>query len=125
MPDALTGLLTATPYSYTVSALEGSTPGGNRFDEAAVRREAYNFYFLDTWKATSRLSINYGLRYEVNSRIKEAKNRTSVIQPIGPDGKPTPPSLLPAQRKFTSTIRSPCIRWMRRAGGRVSPSITR
>jgi len=89
LPDALTGLLTATPYSFTVSAVEGLTPGGNRFDEAAVRREAYNFYFLDAWKATSRLSINYGLRYEVNTRIKEAKHRTSIAEPIGPDGKPT------------------------------------
>src|ERR1700733_1296856 len=89
LPDALTGLLTATPYSYTISAVAGLTPGGDKFDEAAVRREAYNFYFLDTWKATSRLSVNYGLRYEVNSRIKEANDRTSVIQPIGPDGKPT------------------------------------
>jgi hypothetical protein len=89
LPDALTGLLTATPYSYTISAVVGQTPGGDRFDEAAVRREAYNFYFLETWKATSRLSVNYGLRYEVNSRIKEANNRTSIIQPIGPDGKPT------------------------------------
>ena len=54
-----------------------------------MRREAYNFYFQDAWKATSRLSVNYGLRYEVNSRINEAKNRTSVAEPIGPDGKPT------------------------------------
>jgi hypothetical protein len=89
LPDALTGLLTATPYSFTISALEGLTPGGKRFDEAAVRREAYNFYFLDTWKATPRLSVNYGVRYELNSRIKEAKNRTSIAEPIGPDGKPT------------------------------------
>jgi hypothetical protein len=89
LPDALTGLLTATPYSYTISALEGLTPGGKRFDEAAVRREAYNFYFLDTWKATQRLSVNYGVRYELNSRIKEAQNRTSIVQPIGPDGQPT------------------------------------
>ncbi len=89
LPDALTGLLTATPYSYTVSAAGSLTPGGDKFDEAAVRREAYNFYFLDTWKATSRLSVNYGLRYEVNTRIKEAKHRTSIAEPIGPDGKPT------------------------------------
>src|SRR5580700_7987573 len=89
LPDALTGLLTATPYSFTVTAVEGLTPGGKRFDEAAVRREAYNFYFLDVWKATSRLSVNYGLRYEVNTRIKEAKHRTSIAEPIGADGKPT------------------------------------
>src|SRR6267154_210044 len=89
LPDALTGLLTATPYSYSVIANGNLTPGGDKFDEAAVRREAYNFYFQDAWKATPRLSLSYGLRYEVNSRIKEAKHRTSIAEPIGPDGKPT------------------------------------
>jgi carboxypeptidase family protein len=88
LPDSLTGLLTATPFSYTVTAAARLTPTGNKFDEAAVRREAYNFYFLDTWKATARLSVNYGLRYEVNSQIHEAKHRTSLAIPIGPGGKP-------------------------------------
>jgi hypothetical protein len=88
LPDSLTGLLTATPFSYTVTAAADLTPKGNKFDEAAVRREAYNFYFLDTWKATTRLIVNYGLRYEVNSQIHEAKHRTSLAIPIGLDGKP-------------------------------------
>jgi hypothetical protein len=87
LPDSLTGLLTATPFSYAVSAAADLTPKGDKFDEAGVRREAYNFYFLDTWKANSRLSLNYGLRYEVNSRIKEEKHRTSLAVPFGPDGK--------------------------------------
>jgi hypothetical protein len=90
LPDALTGLLTATPYSYSVTAAANVTPVGNKFDEAAVRREAYNFYFQDSWKASPRLSVNYGLRYEVNSRIKEAQRRTSITFPVGPDGKPKP-----------------------------------
>jgi Carboxypeptidase regulatory-like domain len=89
LPDALTGLLTATPYSYVISGLIGLTPGGDKFDEAAVRREAYNFYFQDTWKATPKLSITYGLRYDLNSRIKEADNRTSIGQPVDASGKPT------------------------------------
>ncbi len=88
LPDSLTGLLTATPFSYTVTAAASLTPKGDKFDEAAVRREAYNFYFQDTWKATARLSVNYGLRYEVNSRIHEAKHRTSLAVPIGPIGQP-------------------------------------
>ena len=87
--DSLLGLLTATPYQYSISAPYQLTPQGNRFDEAAVRREAYAFYFQDTWKATSKLSLNYGLRYEVNSRIKEANHRTSVATPVGPDGNPS------------------------------------
>ncbi|MFI5097050.1 MAG: carboxypeptidase regulatory-like domain-containing protein [Candidatus Acidiferrales bacterium] len=88
LPDALTGLLTATPYSYSITAASSVTPLGDRFDEAAVRREAYDFYFQDTWKFSSRWMVNYGLRYEVNSRIKEAKHRTSMGVPIGPDGRP-------------------------------------
>ena len=82
LPDALTGLLTATPFSYTITAAASVTPAGDKFDEAAVRREAYNFYFLDLWNVNTRLSVNYGLRYELNSRIKEAKRRTSIAVPI-------------------------------------------
>jgi hypothetical protein len=89
LPDALTGLLTATPYSYSVIAAAPETPGGDKFDEAAVRREAYNFYFQDTWKVSSKLSVNYGLRYELNSRIKEAKQRTSIAYPVNANGNPT------------------------------------
>ncbi|HZQ96745.1 MAG TPA: TonB-dependent receptor [Candidatus Sulfotelmatobacter sp.] len=89
LPDALTGLLTATPYSYNVIAPANLTPVGGKFDEAGVRREAYNFYFQDAWKATSHLSVNYGLRYEVNSRIHEATKRTSLPVFTGANGKPT------------------------------------
>jgi len=89
LPDSLSGLLMATPYSFTITALYRLTPGGDKFDIAAVRREAYNFYFQDTWKATPKLTLNYGLRYELNSRIKEAKHRTSILDPVDAAGKPT------------------------------------
>jgi hypothetical protein len=88
LPDSLTGLLTATPFSYNITAPASITPVGGKFDEAGVRREAYNFYFQDGWKATPQLTVNYGLRYEVNSRIHEATKRTSVPVFIGADGKP-------------------------------------
>ena len=89
LPDSLTGLLSATPYSYSITAAADVTPVGGKFDEAGVRREAYNFYFLGSWKATPQLTVNYGLRYEVNSRIHEATKRTSLAVFLGPDGKPT------------------------------------
>ena len=90
LPDTLTALLTATPFLYSISAISDITPGGNRFDEAAVRRQAYNFYFQDTWKASRRLSVNYGLRYEVNSRIGEANKRTSGPRFVGSNGESVP-----------------------------------
>ncbi len=89
LPDSLTGLLTATPFSYNITAAASVTPTGDKFNEAGVRREAYNFYFQDAWKATAELTVNYGLRYEVNTRIHEATKRTSLPVFIGADGKPT------------------------------------
>ena len=78
LPDSLVGLLTATPYSYNISAPAQFTPIGDKFDEAGVRREAYDVYFQDAWKITPQLTVSYGLRYEVNSRIHEATKRTSL-----------------------------------------------
>ncbi len=90
LPDALTGLLTATPYSYTITALARLTPGGDKFDEASVRREAYNLYFQDAWNATRKLSLSYGLRYDINTRIKESRHRTSQAFPVNAQGKSVP-----------------------------------
>jgi len=90
LPDSLVGLLTATPYSYSTNVAADFVAQGDKFNEMAVRRQAYAFYFQDAWKATSHLTVNYGLRYEVNSRIAEAKNRTSGPLIVGPDGKPAP-----------------------------------
>jgi hypothetical protein len=88
LPDSLTGLLTATPYSYSITAAASVTPIGDKFDEAGVRREAYNFYFQDAWKPTPQLTVSYGLRYEVNSRIHEPTKRTSLPEFLGADGRP-------------------------------------
>ncbi len=90
LPDALTGLLTAAPYSYTITALARLTPGGDKFDEASVRREVYNLYFQDAWKVTPELSVSYGLRYDLNTRIKESKHRTSQAFPVDAQGKAVP-----------------------------------
>lgn len=90
LPDSLTGLLTATPYSYSTNVAADFVGQGDKFNEMAVRRQAYAFYFEDAWKATPHLTVNYGLRYEVDSRISEARNRTSGPLIVGPDGKSAP-----------------------------------
>lgn len=40
-----------------------------------TRIRQYNWYFLDDWKATDRLTINWGLRYELTTPPYEAYDR--------------------------------------------------
>jgi hypothetical protein len=85
LPDSLTGLLTATPFSYTITAAPPLFPQGERMDDAAVRRHAYGVFLQDTWKVSGRLTLNYGLRYEVETPIAEAAHLTSGVE-FRPDG---------------------------------------
>jgi hypothetical protein len=66
--------------------------GGNFY--RALRGQGFNLYGQDTWKLTRRLTVNYGLRYEVPSPYTEQHNyqnlwipgRQSVVFPTAPEG---------------------------------------
>lgn len=88
LPDSLTGLLTATPFSYTNWVASPGFPQGDHIDEAGVYRDAYNFYFQDIWKAAPHLILTYGLRYELNTVIREPNHLTSTFRILGSDGQP-------------------------------------
>jgi hypothetical protein len=91
LPDTLSAFLSGTPFTYSISVAPKYFPQGNRLGEATAQRQAYNFYFQDAWKVTPRLSINYGLRYEVNSRIGEGHHLTSEGRIVTPEGTPAVP----------------------------------
>ena len=100
LPDALTGLLTASPFSYTITAAPPLFAQGERMGDSAVRREAYNFYMQDNWKISPRLAVNYGLRYEVNSPIKEGRMRTSGVAFEDSSGRPVEAETPGARARF-------------------------
>jgi hypothetical protein len=77
LPDALTGLLTASAFSYTTAVAPLLFAQGDRIGDSAIHRDAYNVYFQDSWKVSGRLLLNYGLRYEIDSPIREPAKRTS------------------------------------------------
>ncbi len=49
---------------------------GTEGDTAAnLRTSSYNFYFMDDFKVSQSLTLNYGVRYEYNQPAYEVKNR--------------------------------------------------
>jgi TonB dependent receptor len=100
LPDALSGFLTASPFSYTSTAAPSLFAQGERMGNSAIRRNAYNFYLQDNWKISPRVSVAYGLRYEVNSMISEAKLRTSGLVFENAAGQPVDAETAGARPRF-------------------------
>jgi hypothetical protein len=50
-----------------------------------VRYKNFSFYGQDTYKLTTRLTLNYGLRYDLNLPATEAQNRFSMVDPTLPN----------------------------------------
>jgi hypothetical protein len=56
--------------------------GGAHVDNAQhLRTRSYNFYANDSWRVTPRLTLNAGLRYELNTAPVDAEDRANLYDP--------------------------------------------
>jgi hypothetical protein len=78
LPDSLTGLLSASVFTYMTAVAPLQFAQGASIGDSAIHRDAYNAYFQDSWKISDKLLLNYGLRYEIDSPIRETAKRTSA-----------------------------------------------
>ena len=77
LPDTLSSFLTGSPFIYSVAIAPPEVSGGDHMGPAAITRNDINFYAQDTWKVTSRFTLDYGVRLEHYGPITERAHRTS------------------------------------------------
>jgi hypothetical protein len=87
LPDTLSAFLTGSAFAYTRAVAPSYFSNGQNIGATAVNRTAIAAYAQDSWKATSRLTIGYGLRFELYTPISDRANRTSGFYPAPGGGQ--------------------------------------
>lgn len=82
LPDTLSGLLSGSPFGYTVAIAPPLFSSGEHIGPAAINRENYTVYVQDTWKVTPHLTLDYGVRWELYTPITERAHRTGSFRVI-------------------------------------------
>ncbi|MBB5317116.1 TonB-dependent receptor [Tunturibacter empetritectus] len=81
LPDTLSAFLTGSVFAYTRAVAPTYFSNGQNIGATAINRTAIAAYAQDTWKTTSRLTIGYGLRFELYTPISDRAHRTSGFYP--------------------------------------------
>ena len=77
LPDTLSSFLSGSPFVYTVAIAPPEVSGGDHIGPAAISRNNFSFYLQDTWKVSSRFTLDYGIRWDLYQPITERAHRTS------------------------------------------------
>ena len=79
-PDTLSSFLAGNPFAYSVSVAPAYFSNGDHIGPAAASRNDVNVYVQDTWKVSSRLTLDYGVRWELYTPISERAHRTASFR---------------------------------------------
>jgi hypothetical protein len=82
LPDTFSSFIIGSPFVYTVALPPTFSSGGQHIGPAAINREDYNAWIQDTWKITPRLTLDYGVRWEIYTPISERAHRTGRFRSV-------------------------------------------
>jgi len=82
LPDTLSAFLSGSAFVYTVELASPGFSGGDHMGPAAINRENYSLWAQDSWKITPRLTLDYGLRWDLYMPISERARRTGSFRYI-------------------------------------------
>jgi hypothetical protein len=79
LPDTLSSFLSGSPFFYTVAVAPPFVSNGERIGPAAISRNNVGFFVQDTFKVNNRLTVDYGVRWDLYTPISERARRTSTV----------------------------------------------
>ena len=82
LPDTVSAFLSGSAFDYTIAVAPVYFSSGQHIGPAAINRSNFAAYVQDTWKMTDRLTLNYGVRWDLYTPISERAHRTSSFRTI-------------------------------------------
>ncbi len=81
---AFNGQITGNSFADFMLGLPQNVTGIDLLDFAEARNWRYGAYFMDDWKVSPRLTLNLGLRYELNTVPVDPYGRLRSLEPSNP-----------------------------------------